>query len=432
MMEAGKNLSFPMVTLVITMASLLVLCSCDGRGHTNPFDSANPDTGGNPGGLFATSGCSQVTLTWTDFEMQDLLGVNVYRTEDDQEQLNRLTESLLPSETVTWTDTTAINNTRYNYTLELVFDSGDAVQLTAASAEPGTALPWVADPCGSGISLLASDCRRPREQVLFGHSILDIEIDPTGHRIFVPIIDSDRIEIRHSVSGRFMSEFSAPGASCLSWQPGLSLLSVGAFYEERIFWFSDSGEEVATLAVTGNPEDVALRDSTTTWLVLREGGVRRIAFASGVIDSVAYPFGRAVTVEDDPGRGCWVTDRDSARVHYIRDDLIVVTSAPGLFERPVDLSVTGEGDCWVADQVAETLTRLDRQCLVSEQLIGVGEVTGVTYAPPTMDLWITRYNDSEVSRINSAGEMTTLYLSGCPRKVAGDWLSGCASDSSRF
>jgi len=172
----------------------------------------------------------------------------------------------------------------------------------------------------------------------------------------------------------------------------------------------------------GYPEDIAFRDSSTTWVALRDGGVHRVAFANGDVDSVRAEIGRAVSIADDPGHGCWVADREGGVVLYISDDLSSVSSLPGLLVKPIDLEFIGDGLCWVVDNAEQKLILLNRQCESIEIREDMGAVSGVAYDPNTESLWVTRSSDGEVDRYRSDGSTTTISLPGCPRIIEGDWL----------
>ncbi len=400
--------------------SFLFLCSCQGRDPANPFDPDNSSTHGEPTGLIAIAGSNQVALSWPDFDQDDLVSVYLSRRHGETDNI------LLPGfprgpSIRNYIDETVDNNCEYEYKLGLMFADSSITSLETALAEPGTGFPWVADPCGYGTTLLSPDCRQVRRECIRGYPVLDIDIDRTGHRVFAAQIDIGQVVILCSTTGDQLGEIACTGASCVSWLGTQTALAVGSFYEQQVSWFTDQGEMLNSLSVNGYTEDIAFRDSSTTWVALHGAGVQRLAFATGVRDSVPVHIGRAVAIEDDPGLGCWVADRDNGVVLYIADDLSVTSSAVGVFSRPLDLSPGEPGFCWVADNTNEAIYLINRSCELVEMRADLGKVTSVAYDPVTSSLWTSCSAEGHIYRYSATGNSVRYYFPGCPRKIEGDW-----------
>ncbi len=418
--------------LAVVLALAAALSGCSGREHTNPFDPANPDTGGEPRALRTAATCSAVELSWTDLGLEDVRGFRLWREVLGPQPTGpiELTANPLPAAARGYRDATALNGEPYAYTLEFLFTRGSSAPARPARARPGPALPWIADPCGYGLTQLDPDGRTVRHRVDVGAAVLDLVIDPAAHRLYAAEIDLGRVRIASTIDGSLVGEIDAPGASCVDWDAAMQVLAVGAFYEQRLDWLSVSGGTVATLALDGHPEDVALRDSSTTWVALYEGPLLRASWtaASNAHAEVACAaLQRAVRVLDDPeGAGCWVADRAGGQVAYVPDLGAIAFTPAGLLAEPMDLAPASAGCCWVADRRGRGIVRLDRLCQLVERRGDIAHAACVREDPESGALWVSVPDAGEVWRLDPDGENQRLALAGCPRRIAGDWTGGCA------
>ncbi len=411
----------------------LMLAGCGGREHSNPFDPENPDTGGVPVVLQATAGCRRVDLQWRDLGMADIAGFRIWRQEAaapaPAPAAKALADDPLGPMVRSYADTTAANGTDYRYTLEFLFHGDDRAITSPAAARPGAARLWVADPCGWGLASISPDGRVQLARVAFGSSVLDLQIDPSSHRAYAALLESGTIRVSDTRDGEVLDTWIAPGATCVSWQPSLALAAVGAFYDRTLSWIDADGETVGQMALDSYPEDVALRDSTTTWVALYDGRVQRVRLEPGgpQVETMTTTLGRAVRLLDDPqGGGCWVADREGGAVVYLDDDVGSVATEPGVVREPIDVAPAAAGGCWVADREGRSLVRIDRAGAVQERFDGMGRIAGVAEDPLTRTLWLTVPEDGELRRIDADGTTTAIVLAGCPRRIAGDWSGGCA------
>lgn len=421
--------------LLLTLTGVALVGGCGGRDRTNPFDPLNPDTGGEPSAMVATAACARVELTWNTLDMVDLTGIRIWRmaagrADPPGELLN---QTPLNAKRTFYEDTMLVNEVLYTYTVEFLFEGGGNGFLAPVKARPGAALPWVSDPCGWGLSLLAPDGRQVRQQVAYGNPILDLDIDEENHRVFAARFDSGELLVLHSGTGASTGSLPALGASCVSWCPAIQALAVGAFYECTITWMSPQGTVFGSRHLDGHPEDVVFRDSSTTWVALHEGPLLRVSFASGEVDSMPVDLVRPVEVADDPDSGgCWVADRQGGTVAYIGDDLVIFRTAESLLGEPMGLDPTGSGTCWVADRGIGSLVALDRCCREVDRLSGMGRIADVAYDPQTGNLWVTLPEEGQVRCIVPGGEVAaSIRLPGCPGNIAGDWTGGCCDSKIR-
>jgi hypothetical protein len=417
--------------LCAASAVILLMLACSGRERSNPFDPLNPDTHGVPAVAGALAGCHRVDLSWHDFGMQDLQGFRIWRMAAGEPAApgSLLTAEVLAPLTSTFADTTALNGVSYTYHLEFCFEGGGAQTLAApVEARPGAARPWSADPCGWGMSLLSPDAGAVLETVAFGGAVFDLDVDQSSQRVFAAQIDADLVLVYRS-SGEQLDALSVAGPSCISWSPVAQALAVGAFYEGRAEWLTVAGGSFFSLDLgDAHPEDIAFRDSVTTWIALNEGLLLRVDLSAGEPDTIDVDVERPVAIADDPGRGCWIADR-SGSVVYVRDDGTSVAAPAGTFAEPLDVGADDAGCCWVADWAARALVLLDRECNVVATRDEVGPVAGVTYDPVAEALWVALPERGEVLFISLVdGWERRVVVGGCPRKIEGDWSGGCDSE----
>lgn len=407
----------------------LLLSGCSGREHTNPFDARNTATQGTPDAAWALAGCEQVLLGWDDLGITDLAGFTIARTDLDAPNSGaiELLSEPLAAEVRSFADDTALNARRYRYALTFHFTGGGTGGTAAVEARPGAALPWTSDPDGWGLTLLTPDGLARRLEIAYGYRILDLAVDAAAGRLFGAEIDMGQVMVFDTGSGEHLSSLPVSGASALAFCPALDALAVAAFYEQTLTWMTTDGEILGAIPLGGYPEDVAFRDSVTTWIAFESGALVRAALGSELL--VAAPAGleRAVRIADDPaGGGCWVADRSGGQVVYVRDDLTVVTTAPGIIEEPRGLAIA-DSCCWVADRGGECLIRLNRQCEELERIEKLGVVYDVAVEPDDMGtiLWAVIPDSRTVLRIAPDGRIDRVTVAGYPRRIVGDWLGGC-------
>ena len=78
----------------------------------NPIDANSPETGGDPYNLQVEIADGGVRLTWQAVNVNDLVGYNIYR-KDNNSAFSRLQQ--VSSSALTYTDLTIQNGLRYEY-----------------------------------------------------------------------------------------------------------------------------------------------------------------------------------------------------------------------------------------------------------------------------------------------------------------------------
>jgi len=114
--------------LLFAIFTALTLSNCDlgtpdDQGRTNPLDSLNPDTHGDPYRLSAALVGGGVLLDWQPVTFPGLVGYSIYRKTDDS-TYHRLIQ--VPTTSNTYTDHTIQNGHRYEYYVVVRTQRGDA------------------------------------------------------------------------------------------------------------------------------------------------------------------------------------------------------------------------------------------------------------------------------------------------------------------
>jgi len=412
--------------------------ACGGRDRANPFDPANEETGGTPRAARASAGCAQVELAWDRLAMRDLSGFRVWRELDGTAggPGELLTDQALDARTIAFVDSAAPNGRLAAYRVEFLFENGASGWTDPAVARPGPALAWAADPCGYGLVLLTPDARRIRGTRAYGSTVLDVEVDPRGGRLFAASVSfPSAVLVMASDGGGEPAEIPLEQPTAISWSDAASALAVASFYQGRVDWLRPDGSRLGAAEFPGwHPEDVAFRDGERTWVALVDESAARgvlvaVNFQTGRRDTLCRALVRPVAIVDDPrGLGCWVADRAGA-VFFVADDGSARRTAEGAFRGPTDLDSDSLGCCWVADPEAGTLSRVDREGAIVRVIAGWPGVRGVTWDPESEALWVAVPDLSEVACLGVAGGGEEILgsgaVAGCPQKVAGDWRGGC-------
>ncbi|MGH7742580.1 MAG: hypothetical protein ACRENS_11235, partial [Candidatus Eiseniibacteriota bacterium] len=168
----------------------LLACGCGERARSNPFDPANPVTGGRPADFEAIAGNGQVRLQWKATTAPGLLGYQLYRKLALDTAYTAITGTI-PAAASQIGDFSLANGLEHDYRLYYVFDRGLGTLYAEDIATPGNLEPWVADYGHSAAARLTPDGRHIDYSVPFSGpplgfgAPLDVAADPANGFLWV-------------------------------------------------------------------------------------------------------------------------------------------------------------------------------------------------------------------------------------------------------
>jgi len=375
----------PVVALLIVAP---LLAGCSSRDRLNPFDPANPRTGGRPADFRALADDDFVQLHWMPQRQSGLTGFQLFRRGPGQATFQTISGVLSPADGF-FTDRTVANGSTYDYQLFYVFTDGLGALPATDRATPGQIRPWVSEFSGGTIARLTADGRYVTSRSGGFNSANDLAADRNTGVVWVSDPFGGKVQVFDPIQGTFVniSGLSEPGDLALdladqtAWicdtgagavrhytrfgtqaSPSIDPLDqpIGAAFEQdnRILWVCErGGDRVRTFLSNGtpqwaaplsNPSRVAI-DSTTRegWVTsFTDGAVYRLSPGGARLDSLTS-LGGPIGVAVDPRRGrVWVCDALAGRLVALRRDASVefeVGGLPEVREVAVDL-VTG--DAW--------------------------------------------------------------------------------------
>jgi sugar lactone lactonase YvrE len=409
------------VLALLTFAALLAGCSS--RDRLNPFDPANPRTGGRPSDFRALADDDFVSLQWTPELRSGLTGFQVFRRTAGQPAYAPLSTVLSPASGV-FNDLTVTNGVTYEYRLYFVFSDGPGNEPAEDRATPGPIRPWVTEFNGHSVTRITPDGRHVTARSTGFTSANDVAVDRNTGIVWVSDTFAGIVQVFDPGQGTFVniSGLSEPGDLVLDlsdetgWicDPGSGLVRhftrfgtevpsstlplldepLGAAFEQanRILWICERGGDRVRTFLNATPQwqvpvpkpsRVAV-DSLTRegWVTsFSSGKVYKISAAGALLDSVtnlAGPIGVAV----DPRRGrIWICDAASDRLIAIHRDTspeFVVGGLQEVREVAVDLS---NGDAWATVPGANSVVRIDASGQIVTQATGLNDPTSVAIDP---------------------------------------------------
>jgi DNA-binding beta-propeller fold protein YncE len=391
---------------LLTIA-LPLLTGCSTRGHLNPFDPANPETGGRPAGFQALAANQSVRLRWRETAAAGLVGHRLYRRTSADTVFIPITD-VLPPTTTTHADFGLLNGVEHAYRLYFVFESGPAGAPAEARATPGPLRPWVADYRGGRLVRLSADGRVVAESLAptAARNPVAVDVYPRDGTVWAVGPGSD-VLVYNVNSGQQSSV--GQGIS--------SAVSVVVDRVDGSAWVGDAGDDrVVHLLSNGAPADPPLlsgldypgdlaldRADGTLWVVEQDGDRVRKYTSDGAAAATATVSRPSRVALDTLTHEAWVTSFEHGRVVRLSRDGVPLDTVAA-FEGPIGIAVDAvRGRIWVADALADEVVALDPSGTIEFRVAGQPEAREIALDGASGEAWVTLTAAGAVSRLSPAG-----------------------------
>ena len=121
---------------------IVLLCSCSDRVRNNPFDPANPRTGGAPESIKLSSYRDRVDLSWNPIAVDGILGYQIYRSVGWDSLKSYLTVNH-PNNSII--DQNISYDSLYSYAIQGFTDEDVGTQSNPVALIPGPFDIWLCD-----------------------------------------------------------------------------------------------------------------------------------------------------------------------------------------------------------------------------------------------------------------------------------------------
>ncbi|HVP15065.1 MAG TPA: hypothetical protein VMS88_05950 [Terriglobales bacterium] len=390
---------------LLTLA-LALACGCSSRQHLNPFDPANPETGGRPVGFVALAGEGSVILRWQPASSPRLIGYQAFRLAPGDSVFRAITTVMRPGVTAA-IDTRLEDGVQLRYRLYFVFQTGLGASPAEDVATPGPLAAWVADPGSGTILRLSADGRRVAEVV-----------DPA------PLVSPFAIDV-NPADGKVWSV--GEGAGVLVYDPDLnsgnsigqdlsSPLSVAVDRRDGSAWIGDDGSSaVYHLLATGAEADppglsglqypggVAVDAADgSIWVTEHDGNRVRHYDAGGALISTATLSLPSRVAVDTLTHEAWVTSFSNGLVVRFSPDLVARDTVS--ISGPIGVAVDAvRGRVWVVDAQGDRVIALTRAGALAFQVTGLSEPREVALDEGSGEAWVTVTGAGTVARLSPTG-----------------------------
>lgn len=394
---------------VAALAAGLALAACSDRDHTNPFDPANPKTGGRPANMRAVAGDGYVTLGWDDMGIEDLAGFEVLRRTEGGDFAS-LTPAGLARGAREYTDRAVEAHTEYGYVLAVSVNGQDEPLLGAEEpASPGPAYPWVADLTSGRAWLVSPDARDLVRSVFVSAQISDMAVvRETGDVWAADYAGNVLVHLGPSGERKEQPLVAPPGVAAVAVSADGSLVFAGSFDTGAVRGYgpghAQAWEDDSTF--TGI-EDLAWSESDgSLWVADSGGRVARLDGATGRLLSLRTGFDRPFALAVFPG-GAWLVEAGTSdAVHKLDATGDTVLAVWRGLVAPADVVDDPEGGCWVADLSGGRVVRLDEDLTsIVASVEGLSSPRAVRLDPVTRDVWVAEQGSGRIARISSGGDV---------------------------
>ncbi|HTM57019.1 MAG TPA: hypothetical protein VL123_01240 [Candidatus Udaeobacter sp.] len=395
----------PELLALAALIALAALPGCGKRERLNPFDPANPVTGGRPPGFEALAQNSAVTLRWSATETSGLVGYQLYRRTERESTFTAL-GGLIPAGTTQRGDFGLQNGVDHFYRLYYVFAGGSGGLPAEDDATPGPLMPWVADYGRPGVELMTSDGHHILSTDTFVSGPSDVAADAVRDRLWISDPLSSHVIVVTPSSGQrvSISAVSDPGAIALDPVDGSGWVCDAQL--DALRHFQDDGSSASPFELSGisQPLDVATDPLDRSVWVCERGGnrVRRFLVSGTAAGSVDLAAPSRVDV-DSVTHAAWVTSFTTGKVFVISNTPATRDSSTAA-SGPIGIAVDPRrGRIWVADAAGNAVVALRRDASLEFRVAGLGEPREVAVDPQSGNAWVTLLAHGEVAVISPTG-----------------------------
>ncbi len=389
------------------LALALLAAGCSERARLNPFDPANPHTGGRPAGFAAVAGNQSVRLAWDYVSSPTLVGYQVFRLAPGDTGYRALSGVMPPTQT-SLGDFGLLNGADHRYRLYFVFDGGLGDLFAEDVATPGPLRAWVADYGARELVRLSADGRHVAESFApaGGAYPVAVDVDPASGRVWA-VGSAGDVCVYEPGSGRSTVIGQALGTpACVAVVPGDSSAWIGDVDQGRLVHLYPSGApaEPPVLTVLGYPGSVAIDAADgSIWVVEQDSNRVRRYTADGALALVARVDMPSRVAVDPVTHEAWVTSFYAARIVRVSSAgaLLDTVACGGAIGVAVDAA---RRRVWVADGGADRVLALATDGSVVATVTGQPGARELDVDPATGEVWVTLGAAGAVSRLSPTGQ----------------------------
>ncbi len=395
----------------LLIPALLLGTGCTSRPHSNPFDPANPQTGGRPAGFVALAEERAVLLSWQAASSPQLVGYQAFRLAPGDTAYVAITD-VLPPQRTSVQDLGLLDGVQYRYRLFFVFDRGLGGLPAEDVATPGPLVPWVADFDGGTLVRLSADGR---------HVAQSLQIGSLSEPVAVDVNPSDGTLWAVSPSGGVVVYQTATGDQTIVGPQVAEPVSVVVDRAHGSAWVGDGSNDVVVhLLPTGQPAfppdlsglqfpgSLALdATSGSLWVVEQDGDDVRRYDALGALAATAPVSAPTSVAVDSLTHEAWVTSFDNGRVVRVSASgvpLDTVTACRGPLGVTVDVR---RRRIWVADALDNRVVALAPDGSVQFTVPNLPEARAIAVDDSTGEAWVTLTAAGAVARLSPGGQVIT-------------------------
>ena len=387
--------------------ALPLLAGCSARPRLNPFDPANPATGGRPADFEALADNQSVRLQWQATPAPGLLGFQVFRLAPGEADYRPLT-GVLPPTASSQGDFGLLNGAEHRYRLYFVFSDGLGGRPAEDLATPGPLRPWVADFQGRTLARLSADGRHVAESFApaGGADPVAVDVNPADGRLWAVGPDGD-VLVYDPASGRSAVIGAGLGtlvAVAVDWRDGSGWVADAT--NGNLFHFLPTGQLATPPELTGlqYPGSLALdRSNRSLWVVEQDGNRVRRYTADGALAATASVSKPSRVAVDSLTHEAWVTSLLLGRIVRVSPGgtpLDTVTAAVG----PIGIAVDAlRRRVWVADAAGNQVLALSPDGTVQFRISGLAEAREIVVDGSSGEAWVTLTAAGAVARLSPAG-----------------------------